>query len=70
MDRQCPAGYNTQEKDMTDKQQAMLKIIKVLKSPMVAACKPMRDDALTLAKEHGITVEDLIDMAHQISMRI
>ena len=55
---------------MTDKQQAMLKIIKVLKSPMVASCKPMRDDALTLAAEHGITVEDLIDMAYQISMRI
>ena len=57
-------------RSMTDKQQAMLKIIKVLKSPMVASCKPMREDALTLAKEHGITVEDLIDMAHQIAMSI
>ena len=55
---------------MTDKEKAMLKIMKVLKSPMVAACKPMRDDALTLAKEHGITVEDLIDMAHQIAMSV
>lgn len=55
---------------MTEKQQAMLKIIKVLKSPMVVACKPMREDALTLAAEHGITVEDLIGMAYQISMRI
>ena len=55
---------------MTDKENAMLKIMKVLKSPMVAACKPMRDDALTLAKEHGITVEDLIDMAHQIAMSV
>lgn len=55
---------------MTDKEKAMLKILKVLKSPMVAACKPMRDDALTLAKEHGITVEDLIHMAHQIAMRV
>ena len=55
---------------MTDKEQAMLKIMKVLKSPMVAACKPMREDALTLAAEHGITVEDLIDMAYQNSMRI
>ena len=55
---------------MTDKEKAMVKILKVLKSPMVAACKPMRDDALTLAKEHGITVEDLIDMAHQIAMRV
>ncbi len=55
---------------MSDKQKAMLKIMKVLKSPMVATCKPMRDDALTLAAEHGITVEDLIDMAYQIAMRI
>jgi hypothetical protein len=55
---------------MTDKEQAMLKIMKVLKSPMAAACKPMREDALTLAAEHGITVEDLIDMAYQNSMRI
>ena len=55
---------------MTDKEKAMLKIMKVLKSPMVAACKPMRDDALTLAKEHGITVEDLINMANQIAMSI
>ena len=55
---------------MTDKEKAMLKIMKVLKSPMTVACKPMRDDALTLAAEHGITVEDLIDMAYEISMRI
>ena len=47
---------------MTDKEKAMLKVMKVLKSPMVAACKPIRDDALTLAKEHGITVEELAEM--------
>ena len=52
------------------KEQAMLKIIKVLKSPMVATCKPMRDDALTLAAEHGITVEELINFAYKIAMNI
>jgi hypothetical protein len=55
---------------MTDKEKAMLKVMKVLKSPMVATCKPMRDDALTLAAEHGITVEELIDFAYKIALRI
>jgi hypothetical protein len=55
---------------MTDKEKAMLKVMKVLKSPMVAVCQPMRDDALTLAAEHGITVEELIDFAYEIAMRI
>jgi hypothetical protein len=55
---------------MTDKEKAMLKIIRLLKSPMIVTCKPMKEDALTLAKEHGITVEDLIDMAYEIAMRI
>ena len=55
---------------MTDKEKAMLRIMKVLKSPMVATCKPMRDDALTLAAEHGITVEELINFAYKIAMNI
>lgn len=55
---------------MTDKERAMLKIMKVLKSPMVVACKPMKDDALTLATEHGITVEELINFAYKIAMSI
>ena len=55
---------------MIDKVKAMLKVIKVLKSPMVATCKPMRDDALTLATEHGITVEELINFAYKIAMSI
>jgi hypothetical protein len=55
---------------VTDKEKAMLKIMKVLKSPMVAACKPMRDDALTLAAEYGITVEELINFAYKIAMNV
>ena len=72
MDRKCPAGNNTNDKEriVADKEKAMLKIMKVLKSPMVATCKPMRDDALTLATEHGITVEELIDFAYKIAMNI
>ena len=55
---------------MTDKEKAMIKILKVLKSPMMVMNKHNRDEALTLAEEHGITVEDLIDMAHQIAMSV
>lgn len=55
---------------MTDKEKAMLKIMKVLKSPMTVACKPMRDDALTLATEHGITVEELVYFAYKIAMSV
>ena len=55
---------------MTDKEKAMLKVMKVLKNPMVVACKPMREDALTLAAEHGITVEELIDFSYKIAMSV
>ena len=43
-----------------DKDAAILKILKVLNSRMVVMSKPMRDEALTLAVEHGIIVNDLI----------
>ena len=52
------------------KEQAIVKILKVLKNAMMVMCKPNREEALTLAKEHGITVEDLFDMAHQMVMNI
>ena len=55
---------------MSDKEKAMLKILKVLKSMMGITVRANREEALTLAREHGITVEDLIDMAHQIAMRV
>ena len=52
------------------KNEAILKILKVLKSMMGVTNRFNREEALTLAKEHGITVEDLIDMAHQIAMSV
>lgn len=55
---------------MTDKEKAIIKILKVLKSMMGITNRFNREEALTLAKEHGITVEDLIDMAHQIAMSV
>lgn len=55
---------------MTDKEKAMIKILKVVRSHMGVVNKFNREEALTLAKEHGITVEDLIDMAHQIAMSV
>ena len=43
------------------KKQAVIKILKVLKSPMMVMNIYNRDEALTVAEEYGITVEDLIE---------
>lgn len=52
------------------KEEAITKILKVLNSRMAVMSKPMRDDALTLATEHGITVEELVNFAYKIAMNI
>ena len=52
------------------KEQAILKILKVLKSPMMVMSKPNRDEALTLAEEYGITVAELITVWSDMAMRI
>lgn len=52
------------------KTQAILKILKVLKSPMMVMSKPNRDEALTLAEEHGITAKDLIEVWSDMTMRV
>lgn len=55
---------------MTDKEKAMVKILKVLKSPMMVMNKHNRDEALTLAEEYGITAKDLIEAWSDMAMRI
>ena len=45
------------------KEDATLFILKVLSSRMAVLSNPMRQDALDLANEHGITVKDLIRTA-------
>ena len=52
------------------KEQAIIKILKVLNSRMAIMSKPMRDEALTLAEEHGITVKELIEEWTRIAERI
>lgn len=52
------------------KEEAAVKILKVLNSRMAVMSKPMRDEALTLADEYGITVEDLIEKWTKIAERI
>lgn len=46
-----------------NKEDATLFILKVLSSRMAVLSNPMRQDALDLANEHGITVKDLIRAA-------
>jgi hypothetical protein len=52
------------------KDEAIIKILKVLKSAMMVMCKPNRDEALTLAEEHGITVKDLIEEWLEMSYKV
>ena len=52
------------------KEQAIIKILKVLNSRMAIMSKPMRDEAFTLAEEHGITVAELIEEWTKIAERI
>ena len=52
------------------KEQAIIKILKVLNSRMSVMCKPVRDEALTLAEEHDITAKDLIEEWTRIAERI
>ena len=52
------------------KEQAILKILKVLNSRMAVMSKPTRDEALTLATEHGITAKELIEFWADLAMRV
>jgi len=52
------------------KDEAIIKILKVLKSAMMVMCKPNREEALTLAEEHDITVKDLIEVWEKMTLRI
>ena len=56
--------------DRYDRDAAILKILKVLKNPMMVMSKPNRDEALTLAEEYGITAKDLILEWTKIAERI
>ena len=55
---------------MSDKEKAMIKILKVLKSPMMVMSVYTRDEALTVAEEYGITAKDLIEEWTRIAERI
>ena len=51
------------------KEQAIIKILKVLKSPMMVMNVYNRDEALTLAEEYGINAKDLIEVWSNVAMR-
>jgi hypothetical protein len=55
---------------VTDKEEARIKILKVLNSRMAIMSKPMKDEALTVAEEYGITAKDLIEAWTKIAERI
>jgi len=53
-----------------NKDEATIKVLKVLKSVMMVMSKPNRDEALTLAEEYGITAKDLIEEWEKIALRV
>ena len=55
---------------MTTKEQAIIKILKVLNNRMAVMSKPMRDEALTLAEENGITAKELLEVWSNMAMRV
>jgi 3-hydroxyisobutyrate dehydrogenase-like beta-hydroxyacid dehydrogenase len=52
------------------KEEAIIKILKVLNNRMAVMSKPMRDEALTVAEEYGITIKDLIEVWANLAMRV
>jgi len=52
------------------KQEATIKILKVLKNAMLIVNKHNRDEALTLAEEYGITAKELIETWADLAMRV
>jgi len=56
-------------KEESDRNAAIVYVLRVLKSPMMIM-SPAKKDALTLAERYGITVTDLITEYEKIVMRI
>ena len=52
------------------KEEATIKILKVLKNAMLIVNKHNRDEALTLAEEYGITAKELIEVWADLAMRL
>ena len=52
------------------KEEAIVKILKVLNSRMAVMSKPMRDEALTLAEKYRINAKDLIEQWTKIAERV
>ena len=52
------------------KDEAIIKVLRVLRSQSAAVNKPNREEALTLAEAHGITAKELIDTWVEICRNI
>ena len=52
------------------KEQAIIKILKVLNSRLMVVNKHNRDEALTLVETYGITAKELIETWADLAMRV
>ena len=60
----------TFEQKMKDKEEAVRKILTVLKSPMAAMCASRVKEAHDCVAEHSITLEELIDTFVEMCWKI
>ena len=58
-------GIRLNQPTGNDMEEAKLYILKILRNRMAIMSKPMVDEALTLAREYGITAEELIKEAQE-----
>jgi hypothetical protein len=47
------------------REEAARRVLYALRNPLALMSVPDREEALTLAREHGLTAEDLIQAAHK-----
>ena len=62
--------YMLKEKLSMNRNEAIIRVLRVLRSQSAAVNKPNREEALTLAEEHGITAKELIDTWVEICRNI
>ena len=62
--------YMQKEGLSMSKDEAIIKVLRVLRNQSAAVNKPNREEALTLAEEHGITAKELINTWVEICRNI
>ena len=49
--------------DLTEREKAIRELLVMLRSPIMLMCRPDRENAYRLAREHNVTALELLDAA-------